>query len=134
MDMAVLSRNLPAAQKSATLAEARSLAAKANHLDTADPLPLLAYYETYHEAGERAPEVAVEGLRQVVSTDPRDNEPRELLVDELASEHKWAEAIAWLSPLANDPHDSPVRESARKKMETLKAQLAAQAATAQASN
>jgi tetratricopeptide (TPR) repeat protein len=134
MDMAVLSRNLPAAQKSATLAEARSLAAKANHLDTGDPLPLLAYYETYHEAGERAPEVAVEGLRQVVSTDPRDNEPRELLVDELASEHKWAEAIAWLSPLANDPHDSPVRESARKKMETLKAQLAAQAATAQASN
>ena len=134
MDMAVLSRNLPAEQKSATLAQARSLAAKANHLDTADPLPLLAYYETYHEAGEKAPEVAVEGLRQVVSTDPRDNEPRELLVDELASEHKWAEAIAWLSPLANDPHDSPVRDSARKKMESLKAQLTAQGATAQASN
>lgn len=134
MAMSVRARDLPAAAKSATIAEARSLAAKANHLDTADPLPLLAYYETFHEAGEKAPEAAVEGLRQVVSTDPRDNGPRELLVDELGSEHKFAEAIAWLSPLANDPHASPVRDSARKKMASLKAQLAAQPATTQATN
>jgi tetratricopeptide (TPR) repeat protein len=132
--MAVVARNLPAAAKSARVAEARALAAKANHLDTTDPLPLLAYYETFHEAGAKAPEVAVEGLRQVVSTDPRDNDPRELLVDELASEHKWAEAMYWLGPMANDPHESPVRASARKKMDWLKAQLADQPATAQASN
>jgi hypothetical protein len=68
----------------------------------------------------------VEGLRQVVSTDPRDTVPRELLVDELASERQWAEAIGWLAPLASDPHDSPVRDSARTKMAWLKAQLAAQ--------
>jgi tetratricopeptide (TPR) repeat protein len=130
--MAVQARNLPAAQKSASLEQARALAAKANHLDTQDPLPLLAYYESFHEAGEQAPEVAVEGLMQVVSTDPRDTLPRELLVDELASERKWAEAIGWLAPLANDPHDSPARDSARTKMSWLKSHLAGQAPAVQA--
>jgi tetratricopeptide (TPR) repeat protein len=126
MTMAIQARSLPAAQKAPILEQARAMAANANHLDTQDPLPLLAYYETFHEAGEAAPAVAVEGLRQVVSTDPRDTVPRELLVDELASERQWAEAIGWLAPLASDPHDSPVRDSARTKMAWLKAQLAAQ--------
>ncbi|HEX4800170.1 MAG TPA: hypothetical protein VFU91_03230 [Sphingomicrobium sp.] len=130
--MAVLARNLPGVQKAAQLEQARALAGKANHLDAEDPLPLLAYYETFHEAGEKAPQIAVEGLMQVVSTDPSDTQPRELLVDELASQRKWAEAIGWLGPLANNPHDSPVRESARKKMAWLKAQMAGQSATAQA--
>jgi tetratricopeptide (TPR) repeat protein len=125
MAMAVQARNLPAAAKSAKLEQARSLAVKANHLANLDPLPLLAYYETFHEAGEKAPDSAVDGLRQVVSTEPADTLPRELLVDELASDHEYAEAIYWLGPLANNPHDSPVRDSARKKMEWLKAQLSA---------
>jgi tetratricopeptide (TPR) repeat protein len=132
MAMAVLSRNLPPTQKGAQLQEARAIAGKANHLGPDDPLPLLAYYETFHEAGEKAPEIAVEGLMQVVSTDPSDTQPRELLVDELASQQKWAAAIGWLGPLANNPHDSPVRDSARKKMAWLKAQMAGQSATAQA--
>jgi tetratricopeptide (TPR) repeat protein len=132
--MAVDARNLPPALKSAKVTEARALAAKANHLDTADPLPLLAYYETFHEAGETPPQVAVDGLRQVVSTDPRDNDPRALLVDELASEHKWAEAIYWLGPMANDPHESPVRASARSKMDWLKAQMAGNPGSVQVSN
>lgn len=122
--MATQARSLPAAQKSAMVDQARGLAAKANHLDNFAALPLLAYYETFHEAGEEAPEIAVEGLEQAVSTEPRDTHARELLVDELSSDHKWADAIYWLGPLANDPHDSPVRESARKKMEWLKGQLA----------
>ena len=129
VDMATLARNLPAEQKSARLAEARSMAIKANHLDNLAALPLLAYYETFHEAGEQAPADAVNGLRQAVSTEPRDTHARELLVDELASERQWAEAIYWLGPIANDPHDSPVRESARTKMAWLKSQLAGQPAT-----
>ena len=127
--MATLARNLPTAQKTAKLAEARDLAAKANHLDNLAALPLVAYYETFHEAGEQAPEIAVEGLEQAVSTEPRDTHARELLVDELASERKWADAIFWLGPIANDPHDSPVRESARTKMAWLKSQMGAQPAT-----
>jgi len=132
--MAVLSRNLPAVEKAARLQQAQAMAAKANHLDPADALPLLAYYETFHAAGEKAPEQAVEGLEQVVSTDPRDTHPRNLLVDELAADRKWADAIYWLGPLANDPHDSPARDSARKKMAWLKAQMGGQSVAARAAN
>jgi tetratricopeptide (TPR) repeat protein len=134
MTMAILSRNLPQAEKMARLQQARAMAAKANHLDPADALPLLAYYQSFHAAGEKAPKEAVAGLMQVVSTDPADTFPRELLVDELASEGKWANAMAWLAPLANDPHDTPLRESARKKMDWLKSQLAGQSAAAQTAN
>ena len=134
MTMAVLSRNLPAVEKAARLQQAQAMAAKANHLDPADALPLLAYYETFHAAGEKAPEQAVEGLEQVVSTDPRDTHPRNLLVDELAADRKWADAIYWLGPLANDPHDSPARDSARKKMAWLKAQMGGQSVAARAAN
>jgi hypothetical protein len=48
---------------------------------------------------------------------------RQLLVDEYAAEHKWAFAIAALAPLANDPHDSPLRTAAREKMAKLVAEL-----------
>jgi tetratricopeptide (TPR) repeat protein len=129
--MAVQARNLPAAQKSARLEQARALALRANHIDTLDPLPLLAYYETFHEAGEQAPKDALDALRQAVSTNPRATVPRELLVDELVSQRNWAEAIFWLGPLANDPHNSPVRDSARTKMAWLKSQLTGQAPAAQ---
>jgi hypothetical protein len=47
---------------------------------------------------------------------------REMLVDELASEGRFAEAMFTLSPIANDPHDSPRRQAAREKMASLKAQ------------
>jgi tetratricopeptide (TPR) repeat protein len=107
-----------------TTGQARDLAVKANRLNVDDPLPLLAFYVSFHAAHEKAPSNAVDGLRQAVSTLPANNWARELLVDELASERRWAEAMAWLAPLANSPHDTPLRDSARDKMEWLRAQLA----------
>ena len=104
--------------------EARALAVKANGLDHDDPLPLLAYYVSFHEAGQKAPKLAVDGLMQAVSTLPGNTNAREMLVDELAAEHRWAEAMAWLAPIANNPHDSPLRDAARDKMESLKKQMA----------
>lgn len=101
---------------------ARDLAIKANAIDHDDPLPLLAFYESYHEAHQAAPKIAVDGLMQAVSTLPADTSSRELLVDQLASERRWTEAMAWLSPIANSPHDSPLRDSARDKMAWLKTQ------------
>lgn len=112
------------AGKAAAVQAARQLAVQANGLDHDDPLPLLAYYESFHQAGEKPPKIAVEGLMQAVSTLPDNTNAREDLVDELASEHRWAEAMAWLAPIANDPHDSPLRDSARDKMDWLRQQAA----------
>jgi hypothetical protein len=48
-----------------------------------------------------------------------------LLVDQLAKDRRYDEAIAWLMPVANSPHKSPRREKARQQMDQLKAAKAA---------
>jgi len=74
--------------------------------------------------------LAVTGLTQVVSMLPRNSSVRQLLVDQLAADKRYAEAIAWLLPIANSPHDSPRREAARELRLKLEA---AQAGTPAAS-
>ena len=53
---------------------------------------------------------------------PANTDVRQMLVDEFASEGRFAEAMFTLSPIANDPHDSPMRQAAREKMTKLRAQ------------
>jgi hypothetical protein len=120
--------------KSSAAQAARALAIKANSIDHLAPLPLLAFYQSFHEAGEKPTHDAVLGLEQAVSTLPADTSARELLVDELASEHKWREAMVWLSPIAYSPHDSPLREAARDKMQWLRSQMTGQPEQKQAAN
>lgn len=109
--------------RAATVAQARALAARANKADTADPLPLLAFYESYRLVGEKPPKVAIEGLMQAVSTLPRDPGIRLLLVDELERANRYAEAIDWIMPIANDPHESPLRSAAREQLVRLRQKL-----------
>ncbi|HMC91557.1 MAG TPA: hypothetical protein VKI45_03765, partial [Allosphingosinicella sp.] len=116
--------SLTGAAQAAQAAEARSLALKANHADPDDPLPLLAYYESFHSARLKAPADALDSLASATATLPQDNRIRQLLVDELAARHRWADAIAALIPIANATHASPRREVARAQLATLKAELA----------
>ncbi|HKC03671.1 MAG TPA: hypothetical protein VKC17_10250 [Sphingomicrobium sp.] len=111
-------------QRTAAVADARNLAIKANKIDAIDPLPLLAYYESYRQIGGKVPEQAVMGLMQVVSTLPRDDGLRLQLVDQLESDGRYAEAIAWIMSVANSPHESPQRTAAREKLERLRQALA----------
>ena len=102
-------------------ARARAMAVKANRADPEDPRPLIAYYQSFNLVGEAAPPAAVDGLRQAVSLLPRDTRTRQLLVDQLAKDKRYDEAMGWLMPVANSPHKSPRREAARQQMEQLKA-------------
>jgi hypothetical protein len=97
------------------------MAARANRLDVGAAMPLLAYYQSFSLVGDKVPSAATEGLAQVVSMLPRDFSARQLLVDQLESEKRYAEAMAWLLPIANSPHDSPRRTAAREQMEKLRA-------------
>ena len=110
------------------VARARAMAVKANRSDPDDPRPLLAYYQSFHLNGEPVPAPAVDGLMQAVSLLPRDTEVRQLLVEQLASDGRYGEAIDWLMPIANSPHKSPQREAARKRMDALKAAMASSSA------
>ncbi|MBA3667654.1 MAG: hypothetical protein H0W65_08025 [Sphingomonas sp.] len=104
---------------------ARAMAVRANRSDPDDPRPLLAYYQSFSLNGEAPPPAAVDGLMQAVSLLPRDNGSRQLLVDQLAREKRYDEAIAWLMPVANSPHKSPRREAAQQQMKQLRAAKAA---------
>ena len=118
--------------RSAKASEARRLAVRANRADPDDPLPMVAYFESFRLAGQKPPPVAFEGLMQAVTALPRDVATRQILVDQLAADGRYAEAIAWLLPIANSPHDSPRRDAAREQMAKLRAALAKQPGTPRA--
>lgn len=118
--------SLAAPARGEMAAKARQLALRANKADPNDVLPLFAYYESFHLAGEKPIHQAVVSLQQVVATLPHDTRMRQLLVDELAAEHRWADAIAVLMPIANSPHRSPRRDAAREQLAQLQAELAKQ--------
>ena len=116
------------------VAKARGMAIKANRADPEDPRPLVAYYQSFHLPGYAPPAAAIDGLRQAVSLLPRDTGTRQLLVDQLATDKSFDEAMAWLMPIANSPHKSPRREAARLQMEQLKAAKASAGAQAAVTN
>jgi tetratricopeptide (TPR) repeat protein len=115
---------LKGAARTAKAAEARALALKANRADPDDTLPLLAFYESFHLAGEKPSNEAVDVLAAVVATQPGDTKARQLLVDQLAADGRWALAIDTLLPVANSPHESPRRAAAREQLARLEGELA----------
>lgn len=112
----------PARQQKA--AQARHLAVAANKADPNEPLAFVAFYQSYHGAGNAVPGNALEGLEAAVATLPRNTGIRQLLVEEYASERRWSDAIRTLEPIANSTHESPLRQAARERMVQLQAELA----------
>jgi tetratricopeptide (TPR) repeat protein len=117
--------DLDGAARQSKIDEARHLIVAANKAAPEDPQPLVAYYESFRLAGERPPHQAVEGLLQAVSTVPQDQGPRMMLVGELISEGKLADAIYYLGPIAYDPHSGRGENSALALINQLKQRLAA---------
>jgi tetratricopeptide (TPR) repeat protein len=125
---------LPEPQKAARAAEARALATRANRANPDEPLPLLAFYQSFRLAGAAPSKNAVEGLEAVVASMPQQGQYRQLLVDEYARQRRWRDAIKALTPIANDPHDSPTRDAAREQLAKLQAELAKSGGTSTGSN
>jgi 3-hydroxyisobutyrate dehydrogenase-like beta-hydroxyacid dehydrogenase len=97
---------------------------RANRANPDDPLPLLAFYQSYKLSGAKAPKNAVEGLEAVVATLPQQTQFRQLLVGEYVAQRRWRDAIAALTPIANSTHESPRRKAARELLQKLQAELA----------
>ncbi len=104
-------------------AQARQLAVAANKADPNEPLAFVAFYESYHSGGASVPRNALEGLEAAVATLPGNTRIRQMLVDEYASQRRWADAMRALAPIANDTHESPLRQAARERMAQLRAEL-----------
>jgi tetratricopeptide (TPR) repeat protein len=114
----------PARQENA--AKARQLAVAANKADPNEPLAFVAFYQSYHGAGVTVPKTALEGLEAAVATLPSNTGIRQMLVEEYAVERRWADAMRVLAPIANDTHESPLRQAARERMAQLQAALEAE--------
>ncbi len=103
----------PAAERAAGLKEARRTIARANRADTESPLPLLAYYRSFADAGEPVPDVAIEGLAKAVDIVPAAPGPRLLLGEALARRGETVAARRALLPVANGAYDTPEGARAR---------------------
>jgi tetratricopeptide (TPR) repeat protein len=115
--------------RAAKAVEARHLAMDANKADPDNPLTYVAFYKSFLAAGVSPPAPAVDGLAAAVEKLPSNTGVRQMLVDEFAKEGRFGDAIATLAPIANDPHESPMRQAAREKVEKLKAQASAKPGT-----
>jgi hypothetical protein len=120
--LAEQARTLAPAERKSRTAEARAMAVRANRIDADDPLPLMAFYQSFNLAGETPTGNAVTGLETALVALPDDDAIRLLLVEEYARQKRFPAAMATLAPLANSPHDSPQRENARGRMAQLKAE------------
>lgn len=103
----------PVAERQAKLKAARAEIARANRADPDNPLPLLAYYRSFAEAGEAPPDIAIEGLMKVVDTVPAAPGPRLLLGEALVRRGNSAAARRTLLPVANGAYETPERPRAQ---------------------
>lgn len=102
----------PAGERQQRLKEARSFIVKANRMDPDGILPLIAYYDSFEAAGQKAPDVAVDGLFKIVASSPAAPGPRLKLGEELVERDLEAEARKTLLPVAKGPFETPEQPAA----------------------
>ncbi|WP_137864632.1 MULTISPECIES: hypothetical protein [unclassified Sphingomonas] len=109
----------PASERPNRLKAARSTIARANRADSENPLPLLAYYRSFAEAGEPAPDIAIEGLMKAADTVPAASGSRLLLGEAFARRGNVGAARGALIPVANGPYETPESAPARSLLAKL---------------
>ncbi|PTQ62886.1 hypothetical protein C8J45_10855 [Sphingomonas sp. PP-CE-3G-477] len=112
-------KGLGGSERTAMLRQARSTIARANRADTEASAPLLAYYRSFADAGEKAPAIAVDGLTKALIAVPNASATRLALGTELASRGIVPLARSTLMPVARGGYDSPERASAIAVLDTL---------------
>lgn len=84
--------------------EGRKEAITANRLDPDDPLPLIAYFQSFGAAGTAPSKTAIDGLGRAFDIVPQDEGTRITYARALFFSDQKAQAAAILRPLANSPH------------------------------
>lgn len=107
-----LAMRAPANERRQRLDEARGYIVKANRQDPDGILPLIAYYNSFEVAGDRATDAAVGGLYKVVQAVPAAPQPRLKLGEELVARDIDDEARSTLLPVAKGPFETPEQAAA----------------------
>jgi Flp pilus assembly protein TadD len=94
--------------------EARRIFIAANKVDTEDPEPLAAYYQSYYLQGIGPTRNAIAALHYASNLAPQDRSLRISSAFRFLDEGKGAEARRTLAPVAYDPHGRRSSEKARR--------------------
>lgn len=103
----------PAAERVQALKAARVPIVRALRIDNDTPLPLLAFFNSYAEAGQPVPDQAVLGLVKVTQAVPAAPGPRLALAQELIREGHTDLAQRVLLPVLYGGYDSPEKTTAQ---------------------
>ncbi len=98
----------------------KSWIVKANKADTNDPLPLLAYYQTFSLQGLKPSQTALDGLARAYEMVPEAQDVRFRYAFSLASIKQFDRAISLISTLAYSPHAGPGTQYALSILDKLK--------------
>jgi predicted Zn-dependent protease len=102
----------------ATWRAARGWLLKANKLQPDAAWPLMLFYSSFLQQGEKPTANAVSALKRSAELTPQDNQVRMMLVGQYLRDRQLKEARALLAPLAFDPHASS-GNPARRLLERL---------------
>jgi tetratricopeptide (TPR) repeat protein len=100
---------------------ARSQWVKANKAENDHPVPLVQFYLSFVDQGERPTPTAVQGLEWALQLAPFDPNLRWRVVQQMIQDERYAEAAGVLSPLAYSPHPGEFTDRARTLLQEVEA-------------
>lgn len=98
----------------ATMRAVQRLLAQANAIDSENPEPLILFYHSFFEFGERPTRNAIDAFYTTFALAPQDKGLRMSIASAYLNDGNFAMAKALLRPLAYDPHNRGLAEAAAK--------------------
>jgi cytochrome c-type biogenesis protein CcmH/NrfG len=96
---------------------------KANGVENDHPVPLVQFYLTYLQQGERPTQNAIDGLEWALQLAPFDSSLRWLVAQQMVEDRRYKEAVQMLGPLAYSPHPGKNTEAALRLLNEVEAKL-----------
>jgi tetratricopeptide (TPR) repeat protein len=101
--------------------DVRSWWVKANKVENDHPIPLVQYYLSFVEPGEKPTKASIDGLEWAMQLAPFDSRVRWLVANQMILDDRYADAAQVLAPLAYSPHPGEHTERARRLLEEVEA-------------
>jgi hypothetical protein len=101
------------------LSAARKDIVTANRASPNDPMPLIAYYQSFADHGAAAPAIAIKGLERAQQLAPQDQDLRIMLAKEEIALKRYSMAADLLRPVALSPHAGAHRDAAQALLKSL---------------
>jgi hypothetical protein len=103
----------PAAARADALVAARKVLARAHHLDYDAALPIIGFFQSFADAGDRVPDVAMVAMTKLIREIPAAPAPRLYLGAELLRQGQPDVARRVLNPILYGGYDSPEKTAAQ---------------------